>query len=224
MHIVIVGAGRIGGSLGRWLISAGHEIAVVEWERSRCSALDEALGSITVLGDGSDAGALANAGTNRADVLIATTRKDDINLAACQLAKHHFNVARTISVVNVRDHAELFGILGVDVSIDVTEMVLGRIEEGLSHRGLVHLMPVSDMDGKSVVSFKIRSRFGSKGRRIRDISLPDGTIVPLVISREGEASIPTDSTVIREGDEVIVVATAQAEEHLRDLLIEEIEE
>ena len=224
MHIVIVGAGRIGGSLGRWLISAGHEIAVVEWERSRCSALDEALGSISVLGDGSDAGALAKAGTNRADVLIATTRKDDINLAACQLAKHHFSVARTISVVNVRDHAELLGILGVDVSIDVTEMVLGRIEEGLSHRGLVHLMPVSDMDGKSVVSFKIPSRFGSKGRRIRDISLPDGTIVPLVISREGEASIPTDSTVIREGDEVIVVATAQAEEHLRDLLIEEIEE
>ena len=66
MHIIIVGAGRIGSSLARWLVSAGHETAVVDWDRSRCAALDEALGSVSVIGDGTDAGVLAKVGINRA--------------------------------------------------------------------------------------------------------------------------------------------------------------
>jgi trk system potassium uptake protein TrkA len=221
MHIIIVGAGRIGSSLARWLVSAGHEIAVVDRDRSRCAALDEALGSVTVSGDGTDAGVLSKAGLNRADVLIATTRKDDVNLVACQLAKHHFKVPRTVSVVNVRVHAELFSILGIDLAIDVPEIVLGRIQEALSHPGIVHLMPVSGIDGKSVVSFKIPARFGTEGRPMRDISLPDGAMIPLVITREGEATIPSENTLIRAGDEVVAVTTAQFEEDLRDLFTEE---
>ena len=223
MHIIIVGAGRIGSSLARWLVSAGHETAVVDWDRSRCAALDEALGSVSVIGDGTDAGVLAKAGINRADELIATTRRDDVNLVACQIAKHHFNVPRTVSVVNVRAHAELFSILGIDLTIDVTEIVLGRIQEALSHSGIVHLMPVSGVDGKAVVSFKIPARFGTEGRPMRDISLPDGTMIPLVITREGGATIPGENTLIRAGDEIVAVTTAQLEEDVRNLFTESLE-
>ena len=223
MHIIIVGAGRVGSSLAGWLVSAGHEIAVVDWDRSRCASLDEALGSVSVVGDGTDAGVLSKAGINRADVLIATTRKDDVNLVACQLAKPHFNVSRTVSMVSVRVHAELFSILGIDLAIDVTEIVLGRIQESLSHPGIVHLMPVSGIDGKSVVSFKVPARFGTEGRPMSNISLPDGTMIPLVITREGDATIPGDNTLIRAGDEVVAVTTAQLEEDVRNLFTEDIE-
>ena len=223
MHIIIVGAGRVGSSLARWLVSAGHEIAVVDSNRYRCVALDEALGSVSIIGDGTDAGVLSKAGINRADVLIATTRKDDVNLVACQLAKHHFKVPKTVSVATVRVHAELFSILGIDLAVDITEIVLGRIQEAISHPRIVHLLPVSGIDGKAVVSFKVPARFGMEGRPIRDISLPDGTMIPLLITREGDATIPGENTLIRAGDEIVAVTTAQLREDLKDLFGGDIE-
>ena len=144
MHIVIVGANNVGQSLARWLVSAGHEIAVVDKDPSGCAEVDAALGSVSVSGEGTDVSTLAKAGINRADVLIAATGRDDVNLVCCQLARHHFGVPRSISVVGNSNYKELFGLLGIDVVIDVTELILNRIQEGLSSHGLVELMRVSE--------------------------------------------------------------------------------
>ena len=218
MHVVVIGAGMIGTTLARWLVSAGHEIAVVEEDHGRCSELDEALGSVSVFGNGTDASVLAKAGTNRADVVIATTKADDVNLVACQLAKHHFGVSRTIAVVNNHERAELFGMAGVDVSVDVTELVLGRVQQGLSSHGFVHLMPVSSRDGRILVNIKIPDDSGAEGRSVRDLALPSGMILSLVIASDGGASVPTDDTLIRAGDELIAVTTPEQEEELKDIL------
>ena len=221
MYIVVVGAGRAGMSVARWLVSAGHEIAVIDRDRTRCSVVDDALGGVSVHGDGANADILAKAGASRAEVLIATTGSDDVNLAACQLAKHRFEVARTTSVVNSRDHSELFELLGIDTIVDVTELVLGRIQEGLASHGLVHLMPVSDRDDTKLVRVKIPLDSGSRPRPIKDISLPGDSLISLVITRDGRAWLPGDDTLIRGGDEVVAVTTAEEEEELRTLLTEE---
>ncbi len=220
MHVVIVGAGRVGASAAGWLVSAGHEVAAIDEDASTCSALDEALGSIAVVGDGTDAGVLSRAGANRAEVLIATTRRDDVNLAACQLAKHKFGVLKTISVVNSPDHADLFGTLGVDVTVDIAEMVLSRVQEGMAAHGVARLLPVSNRDGTAVVSIKIPMDAKVNGRAVGDLSLPQGSLISLVISSDGGASIPRDDTLIGPGDEVVAVTTTEYEEELRDLLIE----
>ena len=218
MHVIILGAGRIAVSLVRWLVSAGHEIAVVEKDQSRCSTLDEELGSISVLGDGTDAGTLARAGANRADVFIATTSRDDVNLVACQIARNRFGVSRTMSVVNTSEHRELFDLLGIDVTIDVTGLVLGRIQESLSSHELVHLMPLSGRDGKTLVAIKVPPEFPVEGRSIKDILLPDGTLITLVITKDGNTSVPDENTLIRAGDDVVAVTAAQEEEELRELI------
>jgi trk system potassium uptake protein TrkA len=131
MYAVIIGAGRIGGSLARWLVAAGHEVAVIDWDTARCRALEDDLGSISVVGDGTEESILGRAGANRADVFIATTDRDDQNLMACQVAKHRFGAARTISLVNIPDHDPLFGLLGIDQTINITELIVDRIEENL---------------------------------------------------------------------------------------------
>ena len=219
MHTVVVGAGRIGTSVARWLVSARHEVSVIDPDRSRCSALDDQLGSITVAGRGTDASVLSRAGTNRAEAFIVTTSHDDINLAAAQLAKHKFSVPRTISVVNSPEHTSLFRSLGIDVTIDVTELVLSHVQQGISSHGLVRLMPVSNNNEQSIVCIKIPPGAGNNGRTVKDIQLPDNTILSLVIGRDGNAAIPKDDTLIRPGDEVIAVTTAQEEENLRDNLV-----
>jgi trk system potassium uptake protein TrkA len=225
MHVVIVGADRVGGSLARWLVSSGHEVAVVDKNASKCAALDDALGSVSVTGNATDASVLAQAGASRSDVHIATTGRDEVNLVSCQLARHLFGVSKSISVVNSHENAELFGLLGIDVAVDVTELMLGRIQEGLTGHGVVHLMPVSDRERRSLVSIKISSdRNASRSRLLRDLAIPDGTIISLVITREGYASIPNGDTVIRTGDEVVAVTTDYEEGELRDLLVDGFEE
>ncbi len=204
--------------MARWLLSAGHEVTVVEQDRVLCNELDESLGSVSVFGDATDSSVLSKAGTNRADVVVATTRSDDINLVACQLAKHHFAVPRTISVVNVRERTELFDMAGIDVNIDVTELVLGRMQHGLSPVGFAHLMPVPGPDSKALVNIRIPADSVPEERRIRDLPLPNGVLLSLVISRDGSTTVPTPEAVIRAGDEVIAVTTAESEEELRALL------
>ena len=132
MYFVIVGAGRIGISLAKWLVAADHEVAVIDREGVNCSAVDEELGSVSVVGDGTEAGVLMKAGVNRADVLIAVTGRDEDNLVACQMAKHRFNVERTIALANIPDHERLFDMLGIGVTINATELVLNKVQEELS--------------------------------------------------------------------------------------------
>ena len=132
MYVLIIGAGRVGVSVARWLLAADHEVAVIERDSSRCAALENELGSISVAGDGTEADILARAGANRADVFIAATGRDDDNMVACQLAKHRFGASRTVSLVNIPDHEALFNLLGMDIVINATELVAGRIRQELS--------------------------------------------------------------------------------------------
>ena len=132
MYIVIVGAGRIGRSLARWLVAADHEVAVVEQDSSRCAALEDELGGVSVVGDGTAASTLAKAGVNRAEVFIAATGRDDQNLMACQLARHRFGASRTASIVHIPDHERLFNLLGIDIVVSTTDPVVARIQEALS--------------------------------------------------------------------------------------------
>ena len=132
MYVVIVGAGRIGGSVARWLVSAEHEVAIVDTDEGRSAALEDELGSVSVVGDGTEVSVLVRAGTNRADIFIAATGKDDHNLVACQLAMHHFGIGRAISLVNIPDHERLFNLLGVELTTNTTDLIVAGLQRQLS--------------------------------------------------------------------------------------------
>lgn len=218
MHAVIVGGGNVGEAVARWLIANGHEVTVVEEDPAVCDALDESLGSICVNGNGTDATVLTRAGASRADVLIATTRHDDVNLVCCQLAKHHFGVARSISMASSRDHADLFGLLGIDAPIDVVEFLVGRIQAGLTAHGLVQLMQLPD--NKSLVYLSTPPGLGAEGRPIADLDLPEGALVSLIVGRDGNILVPGRGAVIHPGDHVIAVTPVHHERELHDIMIE----
>ena len=132
MYVLIVGAGRVGTSIARWLLASDHEIAIIDNDEARCMAIEEELGGVAVLGEGTEAAILGRAGANRANVFIATTRRDDENLVACQLAKHWFGATRVVALVNVPEHVELFNRLGIDVSVNTAQLLVDKIEDSLS--------------------------------------------------------------------------------------------
>ena len=131
MYVIIVGAGRIGTAIARWLLEAEQEITVIDRDPERFAAIEDELGSVAVRGDATESQVLWKAGASRADVLIATGRRDDENLVVCQMAAKLFGVGRVLSIVSISEHVELFNRLGVNESIDTTAILVEAIEERL---------------------------------------------------------------------------------------------
>ncbi len=131
MYIIIIGAGRIGTAIARWLLEADQEVTVIERDPVRCATLEDELGSVVVRGDATESAILAKAGAIRAHALIATGRIDHQNLVVCQMAKRLFNVSQVMTIVNVSEHIELFDRLGIDVSIDASMMMVDAFMKSL---------------------------------------------------------------------------------------------
>ena len=131
MYAIIVGAGRIGTAIARWLLEAEQEVTIIDRDFDRFAAIEDELGSVAVCGDATESRVLMKAGAGRADVLIATGRRDDENLVICQMATHLFGVGSVMAIVNVSEHVEIFNRLGVNESIDTTAMLVDAFEERL---------------------------------------------------------------------------------------------
>jgi trk system potassium uptake protein TrkA len=216
MYILIVGGGRIGYNLAKILLGEGHEVLVIEKDPSRYELIVEELGSVALLGDGSRVGVLKEAGAARADLLIAATGKDEDNLAACQLARHLFNIPKTIAVVNSPQNEPLFLILGVDVTVNSTELVLSHIEAEIPGRPMVHLIALRGVNWE-VVSIKIPPDGALVGKPIKDVVLPPNSFLALVI-KDGGPITPTDETILEAHDEVMAVTTPEEEQLLWETL------
>lgn len=219
MHVVIVGAGAVGARLASLLLSSGNEVAVVERDGERCRRLEEALGSVAVPGDGTSAVALTEAGINRADLAVATTSRDDVNLVVCRLAKVRFNVPRATSLVNDPDLCDLFGLAGVDTVVDVTDLLVEDLHRGVLPQGFVRPLPLPGPGARSLLKFTVPANSPAAERQLSDLPVPGSAVISLVVSHDGEATVPTEETVIRAGDEVIAVATDEDREKLSRLLL-----
>ena len=132
MYVVIVGAGRIGVRLARWMLDSGSEVTLVELNRRRSEIVKQSLGEVAIQGDGSSFLVLDEAGLSRADIFVTTTGADDVNLLACQVAKHHYGVKKTISTVYLPEHEDLFKMLGVDMTINISNLAIESLETGMA--------------------------------------------------------------------------------------------
>ena len=103
MYIIVAGGGKVGFYLARELIAQGHEVLLIEKSSTRCAQIAAELGNVVQRGNADEATVLAEAGTNRAGVMVAVTGDDEDNLVICQVAKRRFNVPRVITVLVVWD-------------------------------------------------------------------------------------------------------------------------
>jgi trk system potassium uptake protein TrkA len=214
MYIIVVGGGRVGYYLIKALLDEGHEVLLVEREAAICEAINDELGSVCLRGDGCEAATLAEVGTDRADMLIAVTGDDEDNLVACQVAKHKFNVPRTIARIRNPKNETLFKKLGIDVTVSSTNIILEHIETEVPTHPLTHLLAIED-SGLEIVEVKILPESTSVGKSVRELSLPRGSKLALVIRQEGKNRVPALNTILRAGDRVIALTTPESEEALR---------
>ncbi len=214
MYIIVVGGGRVGYYLTKALLEEGHEVLVVEEDAVVCEAMNDELGSVCVRGDGCEVATLAEVGTDRADMLIAVTGGDEDNLVACQVAKHKFNVPRTIARIRNPRNEAIFKKLGIDVTVSSTNIILENIEAEVPTHPLTHLLTIRDR-GLEVVEVKISPNSTTVGKSVKELSLPPESVLCLIISQERKPVVPTTDTVIQAGDQVIAVTTPESEKELR---------
>jgi len=217
MYIIIVGGGKVGYYLAKQLVEDGHEVLIIEKDAARCEQISAELGDIALRGDGCEGTTLGAAGTGRADLLIAVTGDDEDNLVACQVAKTKFSVARAVSRINNPKNEEIFKKLGIDTTVSSTAVILAHIEQELPSHPLIALMTLRG-GGLEIVEVKIPRHSSVVGKRIRELLLPQQSLIILTIDEEGTPRIPSDETVVRAGDEVVAVTRRETEDALRAVL------
>jgi trk system potassium uptake protein len=217
MYMIVIGGGKVGYHLGKALLNEGHEILIVEKDRGRIELISNDLGSVCMLGDGCEVSTQADAGAARADMLIAVTGDDEDNLVACQVAKHKFKVPRTIARINNPNNEAIFRMLGIDVAINSTDVIMESIQQEVPTHMLTHLMTLHER-GVEMVEIKIPSDARSVGKKIKDLELPAGSIITLIIRRDQKPLMAAPEIVILTGDQVIALTPTDTEDQLKNAL------
>jgi trk system potassium uptake protein TrkA len=219
MYAIIGGGGKVGFFLARELINQGHEVLIIENRADRAEFISNELGNVVLRGNADEASTLAEAGAERADVVIAVTGDDEDNLVICQVAKKRFGATRTIARINEPRNEGIFRLLGIDATVNATEVVLSILEQEIPQANLVPLLRLLNTDVE-VVEALLGDRSPAVGRPLRDIDLPSESTVAVVI-RNGSAIFPTGATVLQPGDEIIALTRSLHEPRLRKLFVAE---
>ena len=217
MFVLVVGGGKVGYYLTKELIENGHEVVLMEKDRARATQITDELGSVVVPHDGCEGKYLGEAGCNRADVVAAVTGDDEDNLVICQMAKHHFDVPRTIARVNNPKNEVLFRHLGVDEQVSPTRMILASVEQDIPVHELLHLAALGEGE-LEIIEAHLQAGSPAIGRAPRDLDMPEGCSLFAVI-RDGLAMPLRPDSILQEGDKVIAIGKQECEDMLHGQLI-----
>jgi trk system potassium uptake protein TrkA len=217
VFVLVIGGGKVGYYLTKELIDSGHEVVLMEKERDRANQIADEIGSVVIAHDGCEGKYLAEAGANRADIVAAVTGDDEDNLVICQMAKHHFDVPRTIARVNNPKNETLFKHLGVDELISPTRMILGSIEQDIPVHELLHLAALGEGE-LELIEAHLQAGSPAIGRASGDLTMPEDCSLFAVI-RDGVATPLRSETILAEGDKVIAIGKPECEVRLREQLI-----
>jgi trk system potassium uptake protein len=219
MYAIIAGGGNVGFFLARELIEQGHEILIIETNGERAEFIANELGNVVLRGNADEASTLAEAGAERADVIIAVTGDDPRNLVLCQVAKRRFGTQRTIARINDPRNESLFLMLGIDATVNATQVMLSVLEQEIPQANLVPLLRLRNTDIE-VVEALVAAGSPVTGIPLREIDLPPESTVAVVI-RSGSAFFPNGATVLKGGDEVVALTRSVHEPRLRSLFFSE---
>lgn len=217
MYIVVVGGGKVGYYLMRGLLEQGHEVLLIERDADKVDRIIEDLGNVAILGDGCEVAVQAEAGAGRCDALVTVTGDDEDNLVACQIAKNHFKVPRTIARINNPKNEHIFHLLGIDVTVSATTVLMSMIEHEMPRRALMHLLAVQHM-GVEIVEAVLLADAPGVGKSIQDLQLPHDSSIAGVI-RNGQFLVPSGQLVLQERDEIIALCKPERESALRNTLL-----
>lgn len=217
MRIAIAGAGNVGTYVAGDLNAKGHDIILIEQNKDVVQQLKQELDVVWVVGDACELYTLDTAVLTSCDVVVAATGDDEDNLVISLLAKQEFGVRRVVGRVNHPDNEWLFTeSWGVDVAVSTPHLLTSLVEEAVSTGDLVRLLKLEQ--GKvALLEVTLAEGSPAEGKTVGNLEMPpDCTLVAIV--RDRHVITPSSNTQLSAGDEVLALATSEAESDLREVL------
>ncbi|MCI6824519.1 MAG: Trk system potassium transporter TrkA [Ruminococcus bromii] len=211
MNIVIVGCGKVGTSIAHELNTEGHDIVLVDINGDAVSRLSDSIDAMGVEGNGATYDTLTEAGVQNADLVVAVTAKDEVNLYACLMAKSagvKHTIARVRNPEYTQDLFRVKDLLGLSMAINPEQTTAieisqlfrfaGASEVDTLSRGMVELIKVT-VPEKSIVANK----------RISQIDILKNKVRICSVERGSEVYIPNGDFVIQSGDKISIVSKSE---------------
>ena len=208
MRIVIVGCGKVGTSIASQLNAEGHDIVVVDIDRNAVQNLSNSLDVMGIEGNGASYEVLAEAGAEKADLVIAAAALDEVNLYTCLMAKAAGTTHTIARVRNPQYAADIHRVkdtLGLSMSINpeltaAKEMsrllrFSGALEIDTFSRGSVELIKVALPENSAIAN-----------KRISQIDVLKGRVRICLVERGDEVFIPNGDFVLQDGDRISVAS------------------
>jgi trk system potassium uptake protein len=222
MRIVLAGAGNIGRHLANDLHLRGHDVTVIEQEAETVErAKEDAPGGVTfLLGDACEPWVLDKAEVKSSDVVVAATGDDEDNLVISLLSKQEYGVPHVVARVNHPKNEWLFTeTWGVDTAMSPPHVLTALVEESVTVGDLIRLLKL-ERGQVTLVEMTLPDGAAIAGRPMYELRLPPDSAVVAVL-REGHVVIPQPETRLVAGDELMAIATPEAEDELRNAVLGE---
>ena len=213
MNIIIAGDGKVGSMLTRQLGAEGHDITVIDAKHDVLQASVERYDVISVEGNCASMSVLQQAGVREADLLIAATNADEVNLLCC-ITAHALNPKlHTIARIRNPEYTEqiykMRDIFGLSMIINPENQAAMEIERLLKYPGFLR----RDTFAKGATEIvELRVEAGSKLCNVRLMDLRNIVrcqVLVCAVLRSGNAVTPNGDFVLREGDRVFFTAQSQ---------------
>ena len=223
MKIIILGAGQVGTSVAENLVNEANDITIVDIDQQKLVDLQSRLDLRAVDGNCAHPSVLERAGTEDADLILAVTDSDEVNMAACQIAYTLFHTPTKIARIRSLDylsHPEIFAqdAIPVDVIISPEQIVTDYVRRLIEYPSALQVL---DFAGGLVQLVAIKAYYGGPlvGHELKDLRkhLPKIDTRVAAIYRRDRPIIPTGTTVIEADDEVFFIA---ARKNLRAVMSE----
>ncbi len=215
MKVVIAGAGKVGRSIAKELESIGHDILVID--RATDAASNPIPRVQIVEADACEISSLEKVGLNDAQVVVAATGDDKVNLVVSLLAKTEFGVPRVVARVNHPKNEWLFdSSWGVDVAVSTPRLLSALVEEAVSIGDIVRLFTLGQGTAE-LVEITLSADSPVIGERVGDVIWPPDTALTAIV-RGVRVITPTPDDPLEIGDELVFIATPDQEGSLEGLL------
>ena len=217
MKVIICGAGQVGYHIASYLASEQNDVTVIDQEPELIARVNETLDVQAFVGNASQPDVLENAGAADADMIIAVTFADEVNMVACQVAHSLFNVPTKIARIRQQSFlepvwADLFSRdhMPIDVIISPEIEVAQAISRRLAVPGAFDMIPLAE-DKVRVIGVRCTEDCPIVNTPLRQLTelFPDLHIVIVGIVHDEVAAIPKSTDQMVPGDEVYFVADTE---------------
>lgn len=212
MKIILVGGGKVGTALARQLSEEGHNVTVIDTNKPRVEHISEAYDVMGIVGNGASIATLYEAGIEEADVFIAITGSDELNLLCCMFAK---KAGHCHTIARVRNPSYSHELEFIKKQTGISAIVNPEMAAAMEISHLLRFPGASKIDTFAdgrvrLIKCALTEAQGMDGMAIRDILSRLGSdVLVCAVERGADVLIPNGDFVLRNGDQVTFLATQE---------------